>query len=275
VADDALSRRDFGKRSAGALLTADAVGAQSQAAAATPPRARRYAIVGVGHRSYLYQTAIQKTYAPAIELVAAADTNAGRLNVAADFARKAGREPPKTYLAHDFDKLVAETKPEVVIVTTVDGFHHEYICRAMTLGCDVITEKPMVTDEAQCRAVLEAEKKSGRKLTVAFNYRFAPKHVTIKETLMSGAIGEVKSVDFNWYLDVHHGADYFRRWHRLRKNSGSLLVHKASHHFDLVNWWLDSGPADVAAFGSLRHYGKNGTFRHTNCRGCPHQAKCP
>ena len=45
----------------------------------------------------------------------------------------------------------------------------------------------------------------------------------------------MKSVDFNWYLDVHHGADYFRRWHRLRKNSGSLLVHKASHHFDLVD----------------------------------------
>ncbi len=39
-------------------------------------------------------------------------------------------------------------------------------------------------------------------------------------------IGDIKSVDFHWYLDTSHGADYFRRWHRLRKNSGSLLVHK-------------------------------------------------
>ena len=52
----------------------------------------------------------------------------------------------------------------------------------------MISEKPMVIDEQQCRAVLEAEQQSGRKLTVGFNYRYAPKHQLIKETLMSGAI---------------------------------------------------------------------------------------
>ena len=47
---------------------------------------------------------------------------------------------------------------------------------------------------------------------------------------------------FEWLLDVRHGADYFRRWHRDKANSGGLLVHKASHHFDLVNWWLGAAP---------------------------------
>ena len=47
------------------------------------------------------------------------------------------------------------------------------------------------------------------------------------------------SVHFEWVLDTVHGADYFRRWHRDKANSGGLLVHKATHHFDLVNWWLD------------------------------------
>src|SRR5947209_10837843 len=135
---DTISRRDFGKGSAGLLLAAG-VTASRAANAAGDARPRRHAIIGVGHRSHLYQTAIQKTYADHLELVAAADVNMGRLHVASEFARKNGREPPKLYLAHDFDKLVAETKPEVVIVTTVDGFHHEYICRAMQLGCDVLT----------------------------------------------------------------------------------------------------------------------------------------
>src|SRR5256885_9875731 len=68
-------------------------------------------------------------------------------------------------------------------------------------------------------------------------------------TLFRSALGDVISVDFHEYLDTHHGADYFRRWHRLKQNSGTLLVHKASHHFDLANWWLDSTPVEVTAFG--------------------------
>ena len=59
---------------------------------------------------------------------------------------------------------------------------------------------------------------------------------------MSGGIGEITGVDFRWYLDRVHGADYFRRWHRRKDKSGGLLVHKATHHFDLVNWWLASTP---------------------------------
>jgi len=88
-------------------------------------------------------------------------------------------------------------------------------------------------------------------------------------------IGRVFSVDFHWYLDVFHGADYFRRWHRLRAKSGSLWVHKASHHFDLINWWLSADPVEVSARGSLDVYGKNGSLRSTTCRVCPHKKVCP
>ena len=56
-------------------------------------------------------------------------------------------------------------------------------------------------------------------------------------------------------LDTAHGADYFRRWHRDKINSGGLLIHKASHHFDLVNWWLSDSPEQVYARGGVRFYG--------------------
>ena len=80
---------------------------------------------------------------------------------------------------------------------------------------------------------------------------------------MSGEIGRVVSVDFAWYLDVYHGADYFRRWHAYKNGGGSLWVHKATHHFDLVNWWLGADPVEVVANGQLQVYGKNGTIpRH-------------
>jgi predicted dehydrogenase len=98
--------------------------------------------------------------------------------------------------------------------------------------------------------------------------------VKIKEILASNELGPVKSVDFHWYLDVRHGADYFRRWHRLKAKSGSLWVHKASHHFDLINWWLAADPVEVQAHGARQKYGDAGPFRHSHCRPCPHKTKC-
>ena len=73
---------------------------------------------------------------------------------------------------------------------------------------------------------------------------------------MQGAIGTIKSVHFEWLLDTKHGADYFRRWHRDKRNSGGLMVHKATHHFDLVNWWIDSRPQRVFGLGNLVFYGR-------------------
>jgi predicted dehydrogenase len=132
----------------------------------------------------------------------------------------------------------------------------------------------MVTDERQCRAVLDAERRNRREIAVAFNYRYSPRHERIKQILASGELGRVIAVSFDWYLDTEHGADYFRRWHRLRKSSGTLLVHKATHHFDLINWWLDADPVEVSAKGRLASYGKNGAFRHSHCRPCPYQRQC-
>jgi predicted dehydrogenase len=87
-------------------------------------------------------------------------------------------------------------------------------------------------------------------------------------------VGKITSVDFNWYLNVYHGASYFRRWHAYREFGGSLLVHKSTHHFDLLNWWLDSDPVEVKAYGALEHYGKNNSFRGKNCRSCEVKDQC-
>ena len=126
----------------------------------------------------------------------------------------------------------------------------------MELGCDAITEKPMTVDAEKCRGILAAVRRTGRDLKVTFNYRYSPRNSKVKEVLRSGEIGGVLSVHFEWLLDTRHGADYFRRWHRDKRNSGGLMVHKATHHFDLINWWLDSSPQTVFGMGDLRFYGR-------------------
>jgi predicted dehydrogenase len=147
----------------------------------------------------------------------------------------------------------------------VDRVHDEYIVAALEAGRDVVTEKPMTVDADRCRRILDAVRRTGNQVTVAFNYRYNPAHERVHELLAGGEIGEIGSVHFEWLLDVRHGADYFRRWHRDKANSGGLLVHKSSHHFDLVNWWLSAAPADVHGYGRLFFYGEDGR-RHGYAR---------
>jgi predicted dehydrogenase len=241
----------------------------------------RYAQVGIGSRSMMYSKAICEVYPEIAELVALCDVNQGRMDLRNQYVAEKTSSPVPTYAADDFDRMVAETKPDVVIVTTVDALHDKYVVRAMELGCKAVTEKPMTTDEQKCRQILETVRDTGRQCQVTFNYRYAPYRSQLKEILDSGAIGDVLSVDFTWPLDTRHGADYFRRWHRQRQNSGSLLVHKATHHFDLVNWWIEDVPEEVFCHASRRFYvpataERLGLSGHAErCLDCPVAEKCP
>ena len=241
---------------------------------------RRFAQVGLGSRGWMYSEAVVEGYADTCEMVGFCDTNEGRLEQRVEWAREKGAEAPG-YLAAEFEKMIAEREPDCVIVTSKDSTHDEYICRAMELGCDVITEKPLTTDERKCQRIVEATRKTGRKCRVTFNYRYSPPRTQVKDLLMSGVIGEVLSVDFNWLLDTRHGADYFRRWHRNKENSGGLLVHKATHHFDAVNWWLSSVPTSVFAKGQRRFYTPKTADRYglvnrsERCLDCAEAKRCP
>jgi predicted dehydrogenase len=174
----------------------------------------------------------------------------------------------------DFDSMLAQARPDLVIVTTVDSTHDEFIVRGLDAGIDVVTEKPMTTDEIKCQAILDAAAKSRGQLIVALNYRYGIIFSRLKEHLLNEKIGRLTSIDFHWYLNTYHGASYFRRWHGLRDKGGTLLCHKAAHHFDLLNWWIGSEPVEVHAFGGLEHYGSNNPFRGERCMDCPHTARC-
>lgn len=263
-----LSRRSFlgvsGVVTAGALVT-NPVNTFATIASGK----KRLALVGTGVRgTSFWGKNIVDRYSGQIEFVGLCDLNQGRLEYAKEYM---GVNCP---VFTDFDEMVAKTKPDTVIVTTMDSTHHIYIIRALELGCDVITEKPLTTDEDKCRQILNAEKKAGKSVIVGFNYRWGIQFTRLKELLAEKKVGKITSVDFHWYLNTYHGADYFRRWHGERDKGGTLWVHKATHHFDLLNWWIDSDPVEVTAYGSLEHYGSNNKFRGLNCRNCAYTDQC-
>jgi predicted dehydrogenase len=202
---------------------------------------KRYALVGTGGRAKMFIDAIVGAYQNNAVMVGLCDLSQTRMDWHnQQIAEAFDAAPIATYSADNFDRMVAETKPDTIIVTSMDSTHHLYINRAMELGCDAISEKPMTIDATKARSIFETIERTGRSLRVTFNYRYAPVSTKVRELLMQGIIGRPLHVNFQWVLDTFHGADYFRRWHREKDKSGGLMVHKATHHFDLINWWLAS-----------------------------------
>ena len=218
---------------------------------------KKYAIVGTGSRSAMFYDAITTTYKSTCEIVGLCDQSETRAIYANKKITEHGHKDVPIYGYLDFEKMIDETKPQTVIVTSTDRTHHDFIVRAMEKGCDVITEKPLTIDEKKAKHITDVIKRTGRDLRVTFNYRYAPNNTKIRELIMDDVIGNVFSVHFEWLLDTKHGADYYRRWHRNKLNSGGLLVHKSTHHFDLVNFWLKARPENVFAFGELNFYGRH------------------
>ena len=214
----------------------------------------RAAIVGTGSRAQLFTEGLARR--EHIEVAALCDPNRVRMAYHNRLLAAAGRPPARTYPPDGFAELLRTERIDTVVVTTIDALHNTYIVPALRAGCRVVTEKPMTTDAERCRGILDALTETGGDLSVAFNYRFNPVHELVRRELRSGAIGDIRSVHFEWLLDVRHGADYFRRWHREKANSGGLMVHKAGHHFDLVNWWLGARPERVFGLGRLCFYGR-------------------
>jgi predicted dehydrogenase len=272
--------KDVGRRAVLAGMAASAATVAGRVSAAATTGRKRYVQVGCGSRARLYQDAIWGPHKAHAELVGTCDTNAGRLALVGRRAERAGARPPKAYAAADFQRMIDELKPDGLIVTTPDVSHVDYIVRGLDAGLDVITEKPMTTDAAKAQAIIDACERNKRHVRVNFNYRYSPFRSQVKQLLMSGVIGDVLSVDFHWLLNTVHGADYFRRWHSQKPISGGLMVHKATHHFDLVNWWLSDMPATVDATGEREFYTPAMAKRmgltgpHDRCLTCPEKAKC-
>jgi predicted dehydrogenase len=259
-----ISRRAFVLGATGAGLLAS-----SPLFAGPDNGSNRVGLVGTGIRgTKFWGRHLLENYGDVVEYAALCDINPGRLDFAAGVI---GADCPRFT---DFDRMLDEADLDTLIVTTVDSTHHEFIVKGLQRGLTVITEKPMTTDEVRCQAIIDAAKESDGRLLVGLNYRYGGIHSRLKELLQKDTVGRLTSVDFHWYLNTYHGASYFRRWHGLRAKGGTLLLHKAAHHFDLLNWWIGADPVEVHAYGGLEKYGANNPFRGPRCMDCPHAGRC-
>lgn len=229
---------------------------------------KKVVLVGAGGRAhYMFAQPFVNELKAHVDFKGIYDTNPIR-------ARLMSRECGDVPVFDDFARMLEQTRPDIVVVASPDHTHHTYTIAALEAGCDVVSEKPMTIDAEKCQAIMDAEARTGRKVTVTFNMRYMPYISRIKELLNEGAVGDIHHISLEYYLDRSHGADYFRRWHGELQHSGGLLVHKSTHHFDFVNWWIESKPLYVSAFGARNFYGAWKERRGVRCQTCEYQKDC-
>ena len=230
---------------------------------------KRYVIVGAGSRVLsMFVKGLADKIGKTLEITGVYDLNRTRC----EYYKKQLGDMLTVY--SDFDVMLDTEHPDAVIVGTVDSTHKEYIVRSLDKGYDVITEKPMANTYEDCREIRDAERRSGKRVTVTFNCRFMPYFAKLKELVSSGAIGKVYSVVYDYSLNRWHGGDYFKRWHRKMEFSQGMLLHKSTHHFDVMNWVLDDIPMQVSAMADRFYFGDESRSHAARCSECKMAENC-
>ncbi|MCF8340013.1 MAG: Gfo/Idh/MocA family oxidoreductase [Chitinophagaceae bacterium] len=114
---------------------------------------------------------------------------------AKDFALRHG--VPKWY--SNAEDLIKDDSIDAVYVATPPSSHELYATQAMLAGKNVYLEKPVTTNTLACKRLLEVEKQTGQKITVAHYRRALPLFEEIKKILDLGFIGKIRAVNIQFY----------------------------------------------------------------------------
>ncbi len=237
----------------------------------------RIGIIGAGGRGInAFGSIFVNQFADQARIMALADPNLERA--------AAGLETigARADIYADYREMLARRDIDAVVVTTPDYLHEEHCIAAFRSGKHVLVDKPLAISAAGCLRVIAAARQARRILYMGFNLRHNIVLRRIKSIVAEGQLGRLFAVQATEYYNG--GRTYMARWNRLKKYSGSLFIHKGSHDFDIINWFmLPARPVRVSCFASvftlnpqgLPFKSRRGVKPGPTCSACPYQKECP
>jgi len=230
-------------------------------------RVIRTAVVGMGPRGrYLAQNYSRQCH-PGFDLRAVCDSNADVL------ARARETFGPDVRGYDNVAALVADADVDAVLVATGDPHHVAPTIAALRARKHVLVEKPLCQSVSDALAILTEARRAGTIFMIGFELRDATVFQTMKRLLDEGRVGEVKVG--HAFDNVSVGGQYF--YHDPRCQTAhfkSLLLQKACHSLDLLNWFMGSEPARVYGIGGLAYYGRR-EEPSLRCSDCSRAQTCP
>jgi UDP-N-acetyl-2-amino-2-deoxyglucuronate dehydrogenase len=203
----------------------------------------KFAIIGCGQIAGRHAEQIQKNG----QLVAVCDIIPEKAD---SFSQKF---PSKPY--YNIDELLSKEKnSDLVVVCSPNGLHAEHSINSLQAGKHVLCEKPMAISTADARKMIDAEKKTGKKLFVVKQNRFNPPVVYLKKLVDENKLGKIFSFQLNCFWN-RPKAYYQNTWRGTKDLDGGTLFTQFSHFIDLLYWLL----GDLTEASGVRH-----NFLHNN-----------
>ena len=209
-------------------------------------------IIGGGHRSLIY-AGLAKMKPDKLQIVGVADPNEFRRNSIAE-----KYNIPKEHVFTSAEELAKAPKfADAAINGTMDHLHVETSLPLLKAGYDILLEKPFAVNEAEMRELVSCAEKYNRKIMVCFVLRYAPFYRMIKETILSGEIGDVINIQTIEHVSYHHmSTSHIRgKWRNEEQCHTSMLLAKCCHDVDIMMWLMGKDdPVRVSSFGGLMQF---------------------
>jgi UDP-N-acetyl-2-amino-2-deoxyglucuronate dehydrogenase len=201
----------------------------------------KFAIVGCGH--------IARRHAEQIQIH-------GKLQAVCDIVYSKAAAFGKQYncnVYYSLDDLLSNEKIlDVVVVCTPNGLHAEHTILALEAGVNVLCEKPMAINTADCSNMIKTAGANNKKLFIVKQNRFNPPVVAVKELIVNGLFGKIYSTQLNCYWN--RDASYYKdSWRGTKNLDGGTLFTQFSHFIDLLYWFFGDVKKVQSFIANLAH----------------------
>jgi len=168
---------------------------------------------------------------------------------------------------------------DAVVISTMDRQHAGAAVACLQRGYDVLLEKPMAPTLPECRAIEQAQRRTGGILAVCHSLRYNKAFRKVRELLAAGAVGRIMTLDLLEQVIYWHQVHSFVRGKWAREDDSSfMLLAKSCHDIDYICYLLDRPCLRVSSFGALSWFRRENapagsTERCTD--PCPLEPNCP
>ncbi len=221
----------------------------------------RLGIIGIGGRARAHISALNGI--DACEITALCDIDPDHLQNGVDQVKGA---KPATF--RDYTKLLEQPDVDAVAIVTPNQLHKEMTIRALEARKHILCEKPMGITMEDCDEVVAAAKKSRYLLQYGMQLRHTPTFIKVNELVQGGTIGNIR---YAWISDFRRDirelykdrvVERTKNWRYFQDTSGGMLLEYSIHRLDLMNWWMNSKPVMISAFGGHNVWMDRETIDH-------------
>jgi predicted dehydrogenase len=151
------------------------------------------------------------------------------------------------------DEMLGDPSVDVMGIYTPDYLHADHVIRSLDAGKHVICTKPFLDGLSRARDVLEAQRRSGRRVFVGQSTRFFAPFMRQHQHFDTGALGELNTVEAHYHAD--HRWFLEKPW--AKQPGFKWLFGGLSHPADLVRWYLPD-VSEVMGYANLSDNGRAG-----------------